>query len=357
MRCSKCILPDTIPGITFNERNECNYCEENFPLYYPKGDESLAELLQTKVRNESNADCLVGLSGGKDSTYSLITLKEKFNMRVEAFTYIHEGTTPFSIDNARNTCKKLNIKHHIVSLKNQQHLKTFKGFFEAWLKSPSTTTAGMTCVACKHLHLFGMKIAKERNIPMIVWSNCPLEYSPFLALKITGNKENQLVRESNAKGSMLLLKELVKTKEFPVTFFKYFDTCFKGCLAAFPTSTYLKKKFPDITPVFFYEYHNWNPDVIIKYIKEKVDWKIPGDIEDWHSDCLFNFFKEYMFLSMLGASYTDAFFSNQIRYGIISRDDALLKLDEIRKINSVGLMKSMGVFNLQHLINKININA
>lgn len=357
MRCSKCILPDSIPGITFNERNECNYCEDNFPMYHPRGDESLASLLQTKLRNESSADCLIGLSGGKDSTYSLITLKEKFNMRVEAFTYVHEGTTPFSIENAQNTCKKLNIKHHIVSLKNQRHLKTFKGFFEAWVKSPSTTTAGMTCVACKHLHLFGMNIAKERNIPMIIWSNCPLEYSPFLALKITGNKDNQLERESNAKGSILLLKELVKTKEFPVTFFKYFGTCFKGCLAAFPTSSYLKKKYSEITPVFFYEYHNWNPNVIIEYIKEKVDWKIPGDIEDWHSDCLFNFFKEYMFLSMLGASYTDAFLSNQIRYGIISREDAFLKLEEIRKINSVGLLKSMEVFNLQHLINKININV
>jgi len=354
MRCSKCILSDTIPGISFNDRNECNYCEENFPSYFPKGDDSLSKLLKENVRKKSNTDCLVGLSGGKDSTYSLITLKEKFNMRVEAFTYIHDGSTSFSIENAKATCKKLNIKHHIVSLEQHRHLKTFTGFFEAWIKSPSATIAGMTCVACKHLHLLGLKIAKERNIPMIVWSNSPLEYSPFLALKYTGNKNKQYKRESNVKGSLLLITELLKTKEFPRTFFKYFNTCLNGCLAAFPTSSYLKKTFPNITPIFFYEYHNWNPKDIKEYIRERVEWKIPGEKEDWHSDCLFNYFKEYMFLSMLGASYTDAFLSNQIRYGLLSREEALEKLEESRKSNSIGIYKAIDKLNLHHLKDNID---
>ena len=357
MRCSKCILPDSIPGISFNDRSECNYCDENFPLYFPKGDESLVKLLQENVRKGSNADCLVGLSGGKDSTYSLITLKEKYNMRVEAFTYVHDGSTSFSIENAKNTCKKLNIKHHMVSLDKQVHLETFKGFFKAWIKSPSTTTAGMTCVACKHFHILGLGIAKERNIPMIVWSNCPLEYSPFLALKLAGDKKNQLKRESNVKGSFLLVKELLKTIEFPKTFVKYFNTCYNGCLAVSPTSSYLRKKFPDVTPVFFYEYHNWNPKEIKEYIKARVDWKIPGEKEDWHSDCLFHFFKEYMFQSMLGASYTDAFLSNQIRYGLLSREEALEKLKESRKANSVGILKAIEVLDLQYLKNKLNTNV
>ena len=354
MRCSKCILPETVPGITFNEKNECNYCQENYPSYYPKGDDKLIEFLNKNIKDKTNADCLVGLSGGKDSTYSLIALKEQFNMRVEAFTYVHDGSTKFSVENAANTCKKLNIKHHIVSLENQLHLKTFKGFFESWIKSPSTTSAGMTCVACKHLHLLGLSIAEERNIPMIVWSNCPLEYAPFLALKLSGNKKEQLKRDGNLKGGLLLIKELTKTKKFPETFFKYFNTCFKGCLAAFPTSSYLKKKFPGIIPVFFYEYHEWNPEKIKKYIREKVDWKDPDQKDDWHSDCLFNYFKEYMFLEMLGASYTDAFLSNQIRYGLMSREEALKKLKENREEFSVGIFKAMEDLDICYLKDKID---
>ena len=357
MRCSKCILPDTVPGISFNENNECNYCEEKFPFYSPGGEDKLSDLLRANLRKDSAADCLVGLSGGKDSTYALITLKEKYKMRVEAFTYVHEGSAAFSIENAKETCKQLDIKHHIVSLENQLHLKTFTGFFEAWIKSPSVTTAGMTCVACKHFHILGSKIAEERNIPMIAWANSPLEYSPFLALKIIGNKKEQHKRESNTKGSVLLMKEILKTREFPLTFFKHFDTCYKGCLSAFPTSGYLKKKFPDITPVFFFEYHNWNPTQIKDFVKKRVDWKIPGKKDDWHSDCLFHFFKEYMFLSMLRASYTDGFLSNQIRYNLMTREEALLKLKESRKANLEGLLKSLEILNLQHLKNKMDLNV
>lgn len=354
MRCSKCILPDTIPGITFNEKMECNYCQTNYPSYTPKGDDQLEHLLQKNLRNGSEADCLVGLSGGKDSTYSLIMLKEEFNMRVEAFTYMHEGSTDFSIENAKTTCEKLGIKHHIVSLSDQKHLKTFTGFFKSWLRSPSAVTAGMTCVACKHLHLLGSDLASRRNIPMIVWSNCPLEYSPFLALKIDGSKDNQLKRESSLKGSFLLAREMLKTMEFPKTFLTHFSTCFNGCLAAFPTSSYLNLKFPSVKPVFFYDYHDWNQSKIKNYIKLKVNWQVPMDEDDWHTDCLFNFFKEYMFLSEIGASYSDAFLSNQIRYGIITREDALIQLKEIRYFNYTGILETTERLGLEHLISQID---
>jgi hypothetical protein len=355
MRCSKCILQDTVPGISFNEKKECNYCTENFPPYFPEGDESLSKFLRVNIRDGTNADCLVGISGGKDSTYALVKLKEEFNMRVEAFTYVHEGSTWFSIENATNTCKKLDIKHHVVSLDKQTHLKTFIGFFEAWLKAPSATTAAMTCVACKHLHILGLKIAQKRNIPMVVWSSSPLEFPPFTAIKRFSD-DKKLNGASNAKLSLLLLKEIVKTREFPMTFIKHFNTCVNGCLAINPESSFLKRKFPGITPVLFYQYHNWNPKLIKEYITEKIKWKIPGDKEDWHSDCLFHFFKEYMFKSMMGTSYLDAYLSNQIRFGLLSREEALLIIEESKLINSVGIVTAMEILNLQHLKGKIKTN-
>lgn len=276
-------------------------------------------------------------------------------MRVEAFTYVHKGSTLFSIENAKNTCKKLNIKHHIVSLANQAHLKTFIGFFQAWLKAPSLTTAAMTCVACKHLHILGSEIAEKRNIPMIVWSSCPLEAPPFTAIKRYA-KDKELKEVSNAKSSMLLLKEFVKTREFLTTFIKNFNTCYSGCLAVSPKSSFLKRRFPSVTPVCFYEYHSWNPKLIKEYIEEKIDWKIPGKKEDWHSDCLFHFFKDYMFMSMMGASYYDALLSNQIRYGFLSREEALLKIEENKIAGSTGIVNALKILNLQHLRSKINIS-
>jgi hypothetical protein len=356
MRCSKCVLPETTPGISFNDMKECNYCYENYTPYSPEGDEKLSKFLQANIREGTSADCLVGLSGGKDSTYALIKLKEEFMMRVEAFTYLHEGSTTSSIENAKNTCKKLNIKHHIVSLDKQKHLKTFIGFFKAWQKAPSPTTAAMTCVACKHLHLLGLEIADKRNIPMIVWSSTPLEVPPFIALKSKIDDDNKMKKVSYAKSSLLLIKEMVRTKDFPLTFIRFFNTCYNGCFAVRTDSNFLKRKFPRVTPVHFFQYHSWNQSLIKEYIKEKVNWESPSDKEDWHSDCLFHFFKEYMFLSMIGTSYLDAYLSNQIRQGLLSRDEALLKIEESKLTNSTGIVNAMKVLNLQHFKIRINPN-
>jgi hypothetical protein len=60
---------------------------------------------------------------------------------------------------------------------------------------------------------------------------------------------------------------------------------------------------------------------------------------------------------MLGATYTDAFLSNQIRYGILSREEALEKLEESRKVNSVGIFKAIEALDLQHLRNEIDIDV
>ncbi|GJQ61394.1 MAG: hypothetical protein SCALA702_04470 [Melioribacteraceae bacterium] len=354
MRCTRCILPDSIPGISFDEKGVCNFCNDNFPNYNPKGDDFLQKILREGLRENSGADCLVGLSGGKDSTYTLLKLKEQFGMRVEAFTYIHEGTTGFSLENAKKVCNQFSIKHHIVSLKNEAHLKTFHGYFKAFSKSPSSTTAGMTCVACKNLHILGYDIAAERNIPFIVWSTSPLEYSPFLALKYNGGEKEQFKREGNVKGAYLLLKEMVNSFDFPKTFLTNLKTSLNGCLAAFPTSGYLLKKYPDISPLFFYEYHNWVPDDIIEYITQNSDWRVPEEIDDWHSDCLFNFFKEYMFLHLYKASYTDAFLSNQIRYGLISREEAIIKLNKNKKQNKEGIFRAIESLGLNDLQKRID---
>lgn len=353
-RCSKCILPESIPGIHFDRNGVCNYCHNNFPNYSPKGEEELLKFITNQIKQKSTADCLVGLSGGKDSTFTLYTLKERFGLKVEAFTYIHEGSTDFSVKNAINVCKSLGVKHHIVSLKKEKHLRTFKGFFTAFTKKPSSTIAGMTCVACKHLHIFGMKIAKERGIPIVVWSNSPLEYPPFLALKYKADSTNQFQRESVVKGAVLLLYELSRTIDFPITFLKYFDVTLPGCLAAFPTSKYLRYRYPSVVPLFFYDYIKWEPRKIKQIIQEKVHWENPTIGEDWHSDCLFNYFKEYMFLKMFGASYTDAYLSNQIRYNLLTREEALTELKLSRENNLKGILYAIEKLNLNSLKNKID---
>lgn len=150
---------------------------------------------------------------------------------------------------------------------------------------------------------------------------------------------------------------MVSSIDFPLTFMKHFDTCFKGCLAAFPTSTYLAKKYSTIQPIMFYDFENWNPTEIKTFLKN-FNWNVPKDIhDDWHSDCLFNTFKEYVFQSDLGVSYTDAFLSNQVRYGLLKRDEALEDLLTSKKYFSKKIYEALDILEMNNLKEKIDTSC
>jgi hypothetical protein len=216
----------------------------------------------------------------------------------------------------------------------------------------------MTCVACKHLHILGLQLAKKRNIPMIVWGNSPLEYSPFLAMKVHVDSKEQFKRDGLLKSSLSLFKEVLSSPKFALALFMHLKTSFLGCIAVTPSSGYLKKKFKKITPIMFYEYEKWDPDEIKNYLKSNTEWKIPNEIEeDWHSDCIFNIFKEYMFQKMLGVTYTDAHLSNQIRYGNITREEAQLQLLSSKKYYSKAIPKALKFIGAEYLTDKIDFSC
>lgn len=183
MRCKRCVLVDRIPGSDFDENGVCSWCRSGYPNYRPLGEKELLRVIRARLRPDSEADCIVGISGGKDSSFALWALKKKFGLRVEAFTYDHDGVTGHARQNIREVCSSLDVPLHVFSLGGHRHLDSFRDYFEAFLSHPTPVTAGMTCVACKHLHVFGSRLAVEKRAPFAIWSNCPLEYSPFLALK------------------------------------------------------------------------------------------------------------------------------------------------------------------------------
>ncbi|MDP8238620.1 MAG: 7-cyano-7-deazaguanine synthase [Candidatus Hatepunaea meridiana] len=355
-RCSKCVLPSTLPNSDFNEKGECKWCDSGFPNYIPKGNEELRNFLEQNRSITDSADCLVGVSGGKDSSFAAYQLKTKFNMEVEAFTYIHDGTTEFSLQNAKEFCRKLSIKHHILSLPKQAHIRSFKGFFMAWLDSEDPVAAAMVCVACKHLHILGTKLANDRGIPMVVWSGSPYEEPPFIPTHMEGAKTSK-------SKSMFSLASLLMRKTFSQTLFRRaltnnFFISLYGCLAFRPSSGYLQRRFPKVKHLNFFDYYNWDREEIIKKLIDHTNWSIPGSVvSDWHSDCLFNIFKEYMFQKMYGVSYTDAFLSNQIRYGLMTRKHAMEELIRSKDYYKSELLQTLTNLGLDHIRSKLDLSC
>lgn len=355
-RCSKCLLPSSLPGSNFNAEGECAWCQLSFPNYVPMGEEKLHLVLEQNRSRTASADCLVGVSGGKDSSYVLLEMKRKFGMRVEAFTYVHDGLTDFALQNAVEVCKTLDVQHHLVSLPNHAHLESFKAFFSAWVESEDPVAAAMTCVACKHLHILGARLARKRKIPMVIWSVCPLETPSFIPTQQEGEVD------AKAKGAIdlgiLLFRNLVTQKRFRQAYFGNAYVSFFGCLAFRPESGYLEFRYPSVKHIHFFDYCDWNGVNIVTTLKAHTGWAVPERIaSDWHSDCIFNVFKEYMFQKMLGASYTDAFLSNQIRYGLITREQGWAALRRSKDYYSNELFKALSVVGLEHLRSKCDFSC
>ncbi|MBN1294794.1 MAG: hypothetical protein JXB48_23360 [Candidatus Latescibacteria bacterium] len=357
-RCIKCLLPSCLPGSEFDKNGECSWCRSGYPNYQPKGTEKLEEFLLPYRKSAGAADCLLGISGGKDSSYALLQMVKSFGMKAEAFTYNHDGMADFALRNATAVCKSLGVRHHIVSLQPQVHMRSFRRFFRAWVKHPSNIAAGLTCVACKHLHILGAELATKRNIPLIVWSNCPLEYAPYIALKLENRNNNQLNRGGLFEGGLLLVKQILSSKELLQSFISDFRISIPGCMAFSPNTVYLKFRFPNLKHLFFYDYIGWNPSAIVDALENNVGWKKPKDIcDDWHSDCVFNVFKEYMFQNLLHASYTDSFLSSQIRHGILSREAALQKLLQSKRFYQQALYHAMEFTGLTDLKHEIDLSC
>ncbi|HPI25603.1 MAG TPA: hypothetical protein PLO57_03995 [Candidatus Cloacimonadota bacterium] len=168
-------MPDTLPGSDFDENGVCSWCRNSYPAYTVKGDQRLITKFKGLGKHSGRADCVVGLSGGKDSTYALYRLVRHYGLKAEAFIYLHDGSRDFAIRNAERTCEKLNVPLHRVSLPDHGHKRSFLAYFKAWLDHPEAIAANLTCVACKHLHIMGSQIAVKAQAPYIVWSSTPLE--------------------------------------------------------------------------------------------------------------------------------------------------------------------------------------
>lgn len=110
--CSNCIMDTTDPDISFDERGWCDYCRNFYKNILPnwhtddRGAKALAKISE-KIKRESHGrthDCLIGISGGADSSYVAYLAKEKM------------GLNPllFHVDGGWNSEVSANNIHRVV---------------------------------------------------------------------------------------------------------------------------------------------------------------------------------------------------------------------------------------------------
>lgn len=136
--CSKCIYDETVPAISFDSHGVCNYCRmvdkliEEYHTGKPEGEKTIMEIVD-KIKKDGKGkqyDCVVGVSGGTDSSYMVYWALQK-GLRPLAVHYDNTWNTAIATENIRKVLTKLKVDLFTHVINNKEADDIFKAFFVA----------------------------------------------------------------------------------------------------------------------------------------------------------------------------------------------------------------------------------
>ncbi len=118
--CTRCIMDTTDPNIIFDENGVCNHCHDHDRLIKQRVISGKAgmvylEKLAEKIKHDGKNkpyDCLIGVSGGVDSTYVAYVVKKKLGLRPLAVHMDNGWDSELAVKNIEETLKHLEIDLH-----------------------------------------------------------------------------------------------------------------------------------------------------------------------------------------------------------------------------------------------------
>lgn len=136
--CSRCIYDERVSGISFDADGVCNYCHQVDALRqeYGTGDvggESRFREIVERIRNAGKGkpyDCIVGVSGGTDSSYMLYLAKE-LGLRPLAVHYDNTWNSAIATQNIHKVLKSLDVDLYTHVVDNRESDDIFRAFFLA----------------------------------------------------------------------------------------------------------------------------------------------------------------------------------------------------------------------------------
>ena len=145
--CSRCIYDERVAEITFDLEGICNYCKQidDLKLEYGTGQELGKEKLDAIVQKikkdgkNKKYDCIIGVSGGTDSSY-LLLLSKKMGLRPLAVHYDNTWNSAIASQNMGKVLNSLDIDLYTHVIDNKEADDIFKSFFIAGVAEIEAST-------------------------------------------------------------------------------------------------------------------------------------------------------------------------------------------------------------------------
>ena len=300
--CSRCVMDDSVSGIEFDKTKECTFCEihDELEAKYPLNNESSEKLatLIAKIKKEGAGkkyDCIVGVSGGRDSTYTLYTAV-KSGLRPLAVHFDNGWNSEHAVKNIENVCKKLNVDlyTHVANWEEFKDLQ--KSFLYASVPDAEVPTDWVIfSVLFSTANSYGLKYIIHGH-SFRTEGTTPLTWT-----YMDGRYINDIHKKYGTR----------KIKSFPVMQLK-----------AYLYYTFLKR----IKQVRILYYMPYDEAKILKMLTEEVGWINYGGKH--HESTYTGFFQSYILTRKFNIDKRKLHYSALIRSGQMNREIALRNLQE-----------------------------
>lgn len=323
-RCSKCVLPETIPFIEFNEEGVCNFCETS--VYKPPiGEDDLEKAIAPYRSKAGEYDCVVAFSGGRDSCYGLHYVKEVMGMNPVAFTYDWGMVTDLARRNQARLCGKLGVEHIIISADIKKKREYIRKNVLAWLKRPEMGIIPLFMAGDKMFYYYAYQVMKQTGAKVIIFAeNTNYERAQFkqgfCGVNESAPRPFNISLGDKIKLTSYYLKQYVKNPS-------YINASFLDTAYAYYCSYMLKHDF-----IFLFDYIKWKEEEIVSTLRNVYNWELATDTTaTWRIGDGTTAFYNYIYYTVGGFTENDTFRSHQIRDGAMMRDKALELVREENK--------------------------
>lgn len=318
-RCTNCILPNIYPNIEFDEHGVCNFCvaaSEEKEKTRKKSKHQLDSIINKYKGKSKKYDVIVGLSGGKDSSYVAYYLKTEYDVKILGFNYDIGYRSKYAMQNLETLVEKLDID--LITIRPNRGF--VKKLFARFLRK-----RGEFCSVCNNLgYLIGASFSWSQKLslgfsPLMVggWSS-QYEYQPGISVTSMQDFFENLTPE--------LIEELKAQSFIEERLISWYMGLKDPRQAQIDTEEHIRLRGYAMDFIQLPDYIEWNIMEIPHILSEKLAWRHPPDVHESHFDCSLFPIKEYLKFKKYGLTQETIKNSRLIQEGLMTREEAMERM-------------------------------
>lgn len=320
--CPKCLLPADYLNIELDSQGVCQHCR-NYQITNYLGAEKLKQTIQAplKLNTSKKYDCVVGFSGGRDSTYLLWYVVKILQLRALAVFSDDLFIPELALSNIESTCQILGVE--LRAIKHDNLKRCLKPHLNAWIKRPVPESLMFINVGERigYETLVELEAIKE-GVHLIFGGRTPIQ---------SEEKYKTELIKINHKGEKLswvmgYLKQVLLNPSLALNLFCLTTQYREFMVKKWKTKLIHENKLTIIHP--FYKFIHWKEKEIEDVLFEELNWQTPKESKQTaRIGCEVDTLRQFLFYRTLGYNDTNVDLSVLIRDGQLSRIEAAKKLE------------------------------